>query len=106
MGLGGTAKKLQKVAGMAEDLYKRMNEVITELKKLRSDLEETNAQVDDLEHQLTEQRAILEAMADAEGVDVSEALADVEREAEESDTTAADEDDTPAAGEAEATPSE
>lgn len=85
MGLGGTAKKLQKVASMAEDLYKRMNEVVSELKKLRSDLEETNAQVDELERQVAEQRAIIEAMAEAEGIDVAEAVAAVEPEPAEAE---------------------
>jgi len=75
MGLGGTAKKLQKVASMAEDLYSRMNEVVAQIQELQSDLEETSAQVDDLERQVAEQRALIEAMAAESGVDVDAVLA-------------------------------
>jgi DNA anti-recombination protein RmuC len=77
MGLGGTAKKLQKVASMAEDLYGRMNDVVAQVQDLQSDLERTSDQVDDLERRIAEQRAIIEALADQQGIDVDEALASV-----------------------------
>lgn len=78
MGLGSTAKKLQKVANMAEDLYKRMNELVSQMKALQSDVEETTEQVDDLERQVTEQRAIIEALAAEQGIDVDAILADLD----------------------------
>lgn len=84
MGLGGTAKKLQKVASMAEDLYAKMNDVVSQVQDLQSDLEATSQQVDDLETELTEQRALLEALADQQNVDVEAVLADVAVEESES----------------------
>jgi DNA anti-recombination protein RmuC len=77
MGFGGTAKKLQKVAGMAEDLYAKMNDVVSQVQDLQSDLEATSDQVDDLEQELTEQRALVEALAAQQDVDVQAVLADV-----------------------------
>ncbi len=41
MGLGSTAKKIQKVADIAEDLYKKVNELKTQLEDLRSTVDET-----------------------------------------------------------------
>jgi len=76
MGLGGTTKKLQKVANAAEELYAKMNEVIGQLKDLQREVERTSAQVDDIEYEVAEQRAILEALAEKEGVDVEAVLAD------------------------------
>ena len=94
MGLGGTAKKLQKVASMAEDLYSRMNEVVAQIQELQSDLEETSSQVDDLERQVTEQRALIEAMATESGVDVDQVLADLD-----ASDPAPDQDESAATGE-------
>ncbi|MHB9285964.1 DUF5798 family protein [Halobacteriales archaeon Cl-PHB] len=78
MGLGGTAKKLQKVANAAEELYAKMNEIIGELKDLQAEVEETSEQVDAMEYDLAEQRAVLEAIADQQGLDVDEVLADAD----------------------------
>lgn len=74
MALGGTAKKLQKVANAAEDLYGKMNEVIGQLKELREEVEHTSTQVDQLEHDVAKQGAILEALAEAEGMDVEQVV--------------------------------
>ncbi len=74
MALGGTAKKLQKVANAAEELYGKMNEVIGRLTDLETEVERTSAQVDHIEYDLAEQRAILEAIADADGLDVNAVL--------------------------------
>ena len=71
MGLGGTAKKLQKVTNAAEELYAKMNEVIGQLKDLQREVERTSEQVDRIEYDVAEQRAILEAIADAQDVDVA-----------------------------------
>jgi len=78
MGLGGTAKKLQKVANAAEELYAKMNEVIGQLKELQREVERTSEQVDDMEYDIAEQRAILDALAEAEGVDVESVLAEAD----------------------------
>lgn len=78
MGLGGTAKKLQKVTNAAEELYTKMNEVIGQLKELQGEVERTSEQVDRIEYDVAEQRAILEAIAEAEDLDVDGILADAE----------------------------
>jgi predicted transcriptional regulator len=74
MGLGGTAKKLQKVMDSAEKLYAKMNEIIGELKALQQEVEDTSEQVDHLERDLAEQRALVEALAEQDGIDVEEVL--------------------------------
>jgi methyl-accepting chemotaxis protein len=70
----GTAKKLQKVAHAAEELYGKMNEVIGRLTDLEAEVERTSAQVDHIEYDLAEQRALLEAVAAAEGLDPDDVL--------------------------------
>jgi predicted nuclease with TOPRIM domain len=78
MGLGGTAKKLQKVIDAAEQLYSKMNEVIDRLNGLEEEVEHTSSQVDQLEHDVAKQHALLEALAEQEGVDVESVLADAD----------------------------
>lgn len=70
MGIGGTAKKLQKVAEMAEDVYARLNELREQLAQMRETAQETRDRVDKLERENAEQRALLEALAEKEGIDV------------------------------------
>lgn len=74
MGLGGTAKKLQKVTNAAEELYTKMNEVIGQLRELREEVERTSEQVDRIEYDVAEQWAILEAIAESQDVDVDAVL--------------------------------
>lgn len=74
MGLGGTAKKLQKVTNAAEELYTKMNEVIGRLQALETEVERTSEQVDRIEYDVAEQRAVIDAMAEAQGVDVETVL--------------------------------
>lgn len=76
MGFGSTAKKLQKVASLAEESYKRMNELREQLQHLRNEVENTSQQVDQMEYDLAEQRALLEALAEKEGLDVDSIIAD------------------------------
>jgi DNA anti-recombination protein RmuC len=75
MGLGSTAKKLQNVVDAAEQLYAKMNEVIQRLTTLEEEVESTSRQVDVLERELAEQRALIDAVARTEGIDVEETLA-------------------------------
>ncbi len=74
MGLGGTAKKLQKVVDAAEQLYSKMNEIIGELKDLQNEVEATSTQVDRMERELAEQRALVDALAEQEGIDTDAVL--------------------------------
>ena len=85
MGIGGTAKKLQKVAEMAEDVYKKLNELRVQIVEVRETVDETKQRVDRLEAENAEQRAILEALAEEQGIDIDAAIANAHiAEAEES----------------------
>ena len=77
MGLGGTAKKLQKVADMAEDLYKKTNELREQVVEMRDALSDTNDRVAQLETESVEQRALVEAIAREQGIDVESVVGDV-----------------------------
>ncbi|MFB6110177.1 MAG: DUF5798 family protein [Halodesulfurarchaeum sp.] len=70
MGLGSTAKKLQRVVDIADELYEKLNDLTTELTTLHDSIEETNDRVASLEDELQRQRSVLEAIAEEEGIDV------------------------------------
>jgi len=72
--IGGTAKKLQKMSKIAEESYKKMNELMDRMQELEENLERTTGQVDTMERDLGEQRALLEALAREQGLDVEEVL--------------------------------
>ncbi|KZN24040.1 hypothetical protein A4G99_06100 [Haladaptatus sp. R4] len=78
MGLGSTAKKLQTVAETAEKLYAKLNELREQIQDMRDTLETTNERVEKLETENAHQRALIEALAREEGIDVDEVLADIE----------------------------
>ncbi len=79
MGLGGTAKKLQQVINMAEELYARMNDLREQLQQLRETVEETNATVQQLQQENAELRAVVGAMAEQQGIDPQEVVASQQR---------------------------
>lgn len=74
MGLGSTTKKLQKVADIADDLYTKLNEQREQLQELRSTVEETSDRVEAIDREQTEQRALLEALAEEQGLDTDAIL--------------------------------
>ncbi|MCG1002461.1 MULTISPECIES: DUF5798 family protein [Halobacterium] len=76
MGFGSTAKKLQKVTDMADKLYERFEKLREQVNDLAGTVEETNGRVAELETELAEQRALVEALAEKEGVDVESVVAD------------------------------
>lgn len=76
--IAGTKKKLQRMIKVAEESYKKINEVIEEIEQLQKDLETTSQQVDHIEIELAEQRALIEALAENEDLDVEAILEDVE----------------------------
>jgi len=93
MGLGSTAKKIQTVADRAEELYARMNEMREQLKDLKLTVEDTGERVQGLDAKVDRQAVILEALAEEQGLDVDQLVADATiDEAEDSDgaETAAD----------------
>lgn len=78
MGFGSTAKKLQKVADIADQLFKRINAMRSEIQDLQGAVEGAETDAAELRRELAETRALVEAVAEAEGVDTEAALADVE----------------------------
>ncbi len=90
MGIGGTAKKLQKVAEMGEELYKRINDLRAQVAEMRETVTATHERVDRLEREVAEQRAILQALAEREGIDVDALIAEAHISEAESGTTTDD----------------
>ena len=78
MDIAGTKKKIQRVVKVAEETYKKINQVIEQVEQLREDLEKTSEQVDHIEREQAEQRALLESLAEEQGLDVDAILEDVE----------------------------
>lgn len=77
MGFGSTAKKLQQVADMAEDVYARLNKLREQVSEMRETVVETQGRVDELDRELAEQRAIIEALAEQQGIDTEAITAEV-----------------------------
>lgn len=92
MGLGSTAKKLQRVADVAEELFKQVKDLRQRMTRLEDDLTTTRERVDDLSDEQRRQRALLEAVADAQGVAVDDVLEAVDEEIEAERETAAEAD--------------
>jgi septal ring factor EnvC (AmiA/AmiB activator) len=99
MGLGSTAKKLQQIADMAEDVYARLNQLREQVAETRATVDETKDRVDDIDRELAEQRALLEALATERGIDVEATTAEVHvvdaesaasEDADDGDATASD----------------
>ena len=78
MGLGSTARKLQELADAAEKLFRQLSDLRERVNGLEEDLQATSDRVVDIETEQREQRALLEAIADEQGVDVEAAVADVD----------------------------
>ena len=78
MGLGSTAKKIQKVADTAEKLYGKLNELREQVAEMRETVEATSARVERLEAESAKQQALVEALARERGIDVDDALDGVE----------------------------
>ena len=107
MGLGGTARKLQKVTDMAEDVYTRLNDLREQIVEMRETTQDTSDRVDRLERETAEVRALVEALAEAEGIDVERVtaeahIAEAEREGADTDQETLDAE----AGDAESDPDE
>jgi septal ring factor EnvC (AmiA/AmiB activator) len=102
MGLGSTAKKLQKVADMADDLYTKMTELKTQLQATQATVEATNDRVDALDRELAQQRALVEALAEERDIDVETVLTDAVIEDAEADPDETDPDDATDSEDAEA----
>lgn len=74
MGFGSTAKKIQKLADIADELYTKVTELKTQLQSLQSTVERTNERVDDVDRELARQRVLLETLAEERGIDTDAVL--------------------------------
>ena len=77
MGFGTTAKKLQTVTEMGEKLYTKVDELRNQVNEVKTHVEATSQRIKRVERELDEQRAILDALADEQGIDVDERIAEV-----------------------------
>jgi DNA anti-recombination protein RmuC len=78
MDITKTKKRIQRLIKVAEESYKKITQLMEKMEQLQRDLETTSEQVDHIEYELAEQRALLEAVAEQEGVDVEAVLAEAD----------------------------
>ncbi|WP_276300866.1 DUF5798 family protein [Halorussus lipolyticus] len=76
MGFGSTAKKVQKLADTAEKLYSKLNDLREQVAEMREKLDSTSERVERLERENAQQRALLEAIAEEQGIDTADIEAD------------------------------
>jgi uncharacterized coiled-coil DUF342 family protein len=76
MGLGSTAKKVQKLADLAEKMYTRINQMVEQLQELRGTVDETGERVEQIEQELEQHRTLLEAIAEEHDIDVDSVVTD------------------------------
>lgn len=74
MGLGSTAKKIQLVAEKAEQVFEMSKDLKERVTGLEAATEETHEQVAEVREATAENRALLEAIAAEQGLDVEEIL--------------------------------
>ncbi|SDQ44654.1 DUF5798 family protein [Natronobacterium texcoconense] len=76
MGLTSTAKKLQGLSDRAEAMYKQVQKLQERIIGLEEEMDDTHDTVKRLDHQISEQRELLIAIADEQGLDGEQILAD------------------------------
>lgn len=86
MGLGSTAKKVQTISDMAEKMYKQVQQIQQRIINLEEEVDDTHATTEELDRQLTEQRELLLAIAEEQGIDGEAVLADVAIDDAEADS--------------------
>lgn len=69
VGLGNAAKKIQQLSDLAEKLYARVTELREMLEATQEQVDDTHERVTQLERQLDEQRALVDALAEEQGLD-------------------------------------
>lgn len=87
MGLGSTTKKIQTIADKAEQVYAQVDEVRKQLEDLRGKVDTTHETVETLEVRHEQNRALLEALAEEQGIDVEAVLTEVSIDDPEAERT-------------------
>lgn len=90
MGFGSTAKKLQRVTDLADEVYDRLSTLHDQIASLRDTVEETNDRVSDLEAELADQRTIIDELARKQGIDPERLTTRSDADATDSDETTDD----------------
>lgn len=67
--IGSAGKKIQTMVELAEELYERMNDLREKLQATNETVEDVDSRTERIEAELAEQRALLEAIAEKEGID-------------------------------------
>ncbi|MFB6162296.1 MAG: DUF5798 family protein [Halococcoides sp.] len=76
MALTDTAKRVQKIVDVAEELYERVVELREHVIEIRKKLNTTAETVDGLDHEVAENRALIEAIAAEQGLDPDAVIAE------------------------------
>ncbi|WP_248518249.1 DUF5798 family protein [Salinarchaeum laminariae] len=76
MALGGTAKKIQKLADTAEKLYEQIKDLQQRMINVEESVDASTQRLDRLEVESEKQRVLLEAVAEQHGIDVEQVLAE------------------------------
>lgn len=103
--LGNAGQKISKVVDLAEQLYERVTELREQVRTLQETAADTNDRVAALEDEVAAQRSVLEAIAEAQGVELTDVKAateggtrtDGEAATDDRETAPADADERPTA---------
>lgn len=88
MGLGSTARKIQKLSDTAEELYKKLGEILERIRGIEESIEDSRERVAAVEARLERQEALIEAIAREHDLDPAEVAPPMaELEADEADET-------------------
>lgn len=69
--LGDVGKRVSTLVELAEELYEKVTELREQIKSLKGDVEATHNSVEAVERELADHRALLEALAEEQGIDVA-----------------------------------
>lgn len=83
--LGNAGQKISRMVELAETLYEKVVQLREEVQALRETAQETRDRIADLERDVADQRALLEAVAEAHDLDVEAIREAADGEAAEAD---------------------
>lgn len=92
MVLTDTAKRVQKIVEVAEELYERVVELRKHVIEIRKKLNTTADTVDGLDRDVAENRALIEALAVEQGLDPDAIIAEASIEDVDEESAEGDED--------------